>query len=256
MNWRFITLPSGVCSAYATQKKEMPLPLAVPLVMAGASLASSLFGAKKSSDAAKDAAAKLQAEKVATENERRRRRNESWTDTKSGQNMLRVLQQQADREMKRIQGAAAVGGATDAAVAKEKELLNDKQAEVLADAEARFEDKKDAVDAQYRQELKGLNQQQIATDLQKGQAVAQAAGGVSSALATGAAMTFGGTKAGQEMLGPSGGSPAAGGTTPAPAPKTSLLDQMGYGKSLFQSNKRYGLMQKSNLYNPQLFWNL
>lgn len=203
----------------------MAIPLAVPLVMAAASAASSIFGAKQSADANEEAQRKLEAEKAALEAERRRKKYETWASTASGQNTIRMLQDQAQRFIRQQQGAAAVGGATDAAVAQEKELQNMKQAEIIAQANANFEDRKDQVDASYRQQLSGINQQQIAADRAKSQAIASAASGVSSALAQGAVATLGGTKWGQEMMGV--GSPAGGGTTPAQAPTApSQLEQM------------------------------
>ena len=112
-------------------------------------------------------------------------------------------------------GGAAVGGLTDAAVAQEKELQNEKQAEVLAKANAAYEEKKDAVDASYRQEINALNQQQAAMKGAQANAVAQAAGGVSNALMQGAMATFSGTKVGQSWFGGAGeGSPGGGGVNP------------------------------------------
>lgn len=210
MNWRLISEPLGGVVAGGIQKKE--IPIAIPLVMAAASLASSMWGAKKSRDAAKSAEAKMQAQKTETENERRLRKNQSWTDTASGQNTMRVLQQQGDRAVQQMRGAAAVGGTTEAAVAREKELQNEKQAEVIAAANANFEDKKDAVDASYRQQLSQLNQQLISVEQQKAQATAQAAQGASNALAQGAAATYGGT----ELAQAGAGSPGGGGVTSTP----------------------------------------
>ena len=210
MNWNILNQPlgSGISNGYMPRRK-MAIPLAIPLVMAAASVASSAFGAAKSSSANRDAQARLAAEKAATEAERRRAKYQTWASTASGQNTIRMLNDQSRRAYQQMRGAAAVGGATEASVAAEKELQNLKQAEVIAQANANFEDKKDNIDASYRQQLSGLNQQLIGLDQQKGQAIAQAASGVSSALAQGAMATFGGTKLGQSWM--NGGSPAAGG---------------------------------------------
>lgn len=205
MKWNLFTQPLGTCSSDGYQARK-EIPLAVPIVMGAASVVSSLWGAKKSADANKQAQARLAAERAETEAERTRRRYETWGATASGQNTIRMLRNEADREWKRLQGAAAVGGASDAAVAQQKELSNMKQAEVIAQANANFEDKKDAVDASYRQDLSRINQQQIAQDQQHAQNVAAAAGQVSGALMQGALSTFGGTKLGQQWL---GGSPVA-----------------------------------------------
>ena len=227
MKWSILNQPLGsACPAGSQTKKEMPIPLLIPLAMAAASAASSIYGGVKSAQANREAQEKLEGEKAATEAERRRKKYESWTDTASGQNTIRMLRDMADREYKRVRGAAAVGGATDAAVAAEKDLQNQKQAEVIAQAVASHEDKKDQVDASYRQQLSGLNQQLIGLDRAKGQAVAQAASGVSSALMQGAISTFGGTKLGQQWM--ANGSPAGGATTPATGSAPSQLQQMGH----------------------------
>lgn len=243
MKWNLLNQPLGtidMSGGYAPRKKEV-IPLAVPIIMAAASAASSIYGASKSASANKKAQQQLEAEKAMTEAERRRRKYESWSNTASGMNTIRMLRDEADRSWRQMQGAAAVGGATDASVAQQKEINNLKQAEVIAQANANFEDKKDQVDASYRQELRGLNQQQIEAEKAKGQAVAQGAAGVSNAFMQTASATFGGTKLGQQMMG--NGSPAGGGVapqpestpavTPTPAPvqpSGTQLEQMGSQK--------------------------
>ena len=223
MKWNILNQPLGsVCSSGYTTKKE--IPIAIPIAMAAGSLFSSIFGGSQSAKAAGEAQQQLLAERTRTEAERMRAKNQQWLDTASGQNTMRAVRDMADREYKRISGAAAVGGATEAAKAAQKELANQQQAEVIAQANAAFEDKKDAVDASYRQQLSGINQQQIAAKQAKGNAIAQAAGGVSSALMQGAMATFGGTKLGQQLMGV--GSPAGGGVAPASTSTPSMLQQM------------------------------
>lgn len=210
-------------------KKEMAIPLAIPLIMAAASAASSIYSGAKSSEANREAQDRLAAEKAATESERRRAKYQSWTDTASGQNTLRMLQRQADRYIKQAQGAAAVGGGTEASIAREKELQNQRQAEVIAQANADFEARKDNVDASYRQQLQGIAQQQIAAEQSRAQAIAQAASGVSSALMQGAISTFGGTKIGQQWMAGTG-SPGGSGVAPADgyaSQAPTQLQQMG-----------------------------
>ena len=198
MRWNLLNQPLGmsVQNGYVPKKE---IPIAIPLVMAALSAASSAYGASKSSSANREAQGKLEAEKAKTEAERTKAKYQSWIDTASGRNTLRMLRETGLEEVRRMQGAAAVGGVSDAAVAKEKELQNLKQAEVIAQANANFEDRKDNVDASYRQQLSGLTQQQIAAEQAKSQAIAQAASGVSNALMQGAMTTFGGTKLGQQL---------------------------------------------------------
>lgn len=213
MKWKILTQPLGmsVSNGY-TAKKE--IPFAIPLAMAAGSVFSSIFGGAKSAAANREAQRQLAAEKARTEAERTRAKYQSWIDTASGQNTIRMLNDQAKRAYQQIRGAAAVGGATDAAVAAEKEAQNLKQAEVIAEANAAHEDRKEQIDAGYRQQLSGLNQQQIGLEQQQAENISQAASGVSSGLMQGALATFGGTKLGQSLMG--AGSPGGGGVTTPP----------------------------------------
>lgn len=228
MKLNFLNQPLGIgdmSGGYAPRKKRA-LPLAVPLVMAAGSALSSIFGGSASARAAREAQAKLDAEKAKYEAERLRAKHQSWLDTATGQNTIRMLRDSGQRYLQGVRGAAAVGGATDAAVAQQKELNNQKEAEVIAQAAAAHEDKKDAVDAGYRQQISGLTQQQINTEKQRADAIAGAASGVSNALAQGAIATFGGTKLGQQIMG--AGSPGGGASTPEPAPSApTKLESMG-----------------------------
>ena len=223
MKWNILNQPLGLmCPAGSPTKKEIPI---LPIAMAAGSIFSSIFGGSKSADAAEEAQRKLEAEKAATEAERRRKKYESWTDTKTGMNTLRVMRDMANREYKRNSGAAAVGGATDAVVAAGKDIQNQKQAEVIAQASAAHDDKKDQIDATYRQQLSNINQQLIAADQAKKQAVAQAASGVSNALMQGAISSFAGSKVGQQLMG--AGSPAGGGVATTGGSTPAQLQQMG-----------------------------
>ena len=216
MNWNILNQPLGLSGSTGSPvKKEMPIPLAVPIAMAAASALSSIWGGAQSKKAAEEQEELIRQQRIQAENERRLKKNERWADTASGQETLRVIGREADRAIRRTMGGAAVGGLTDAAVAQEKELQNQQQAEVLAKANAAYEEKKDAVDASYRQEINGLKQQEAALRGAQANAVAQAAGGVSNALMQGAMATFSGTKVGQSWFGGTGeGSPGGGGVNP------------------------------------------
>ena len=227
MKLNFLNQPLGIgdmSGGYAPRKKHA-IPLAIPIAMAGASVLSSIFGGSASAKAAREAQAKLDTQKAQTEAERLRAKHQTWLDTASGQNTLRMLRDEGQKYLQGVQGAAKVGGATEAAVAAQKELNNQKQAEVIAEAQAAHEDKKDAVDAGYRQQINNLTQQQIGLERERAGAIAGAASGVSSALAQGAIATFGGTQVGQEIMG--AGSPGGGGSTPVSDPTSSRLYRMG-----------------------------
>lgn len=229
MNWKFINHPlgSGVEASIGIPPKKGWVATAVSGALG---LASSIFGGAAARRAAKEALKEQRAEKARIEGERIRAKNQSWMDTASGQNTMRILQDQARKFVRRQQGAAAVAGGTDAAVALEKELQNEKQAEVIANAQAHHEDRKELVDASYRQDLARVNSNIQQSKMEEAEADAQIASGVSDALMTaGQAMDEAGVfKKGSPSTPrfttkPAGtGSPAGGGVVPTNGLK--LLD--------------------------------
>ena len=246
-----------------TPKKEIAW---LPLAMGAASLASSLWGAKKSADAADEARAQQEAERARIEAERRRKQNQSWTDTASGQNTIRVLQESARKFVKRAQGAQAVGGGTDAAVAIEKEQQNQKQADIIAQANAAFEDRKENIDASYRADLARVNQGIQQSKMAQADATAQAAGAASSALMQGALAVAEPTlKQSTPTIEPAGVSPGAAGGEVKPVkitpkavfehqtPKSTMAD----AKKLAGFNRNYNTLIGQKLggrYNDIKMW--
>lgn len=232
MKWTILNQPLGsACPAGSPTKKEIAwfVPLIASAVISAASTGAGAVASKKANDRARE---RLNGETAVAEAERRRRKYESWTDTASGQDTLRVLRDMADRESKRIRGAATVGGATEASVAAEKDLQNQKQAEVIAQATAAHEDKKDQVDAGYRQQIAGLKQQQINNDLQQGINTAQAASAVGNTFAqtaASAAMNMG------------AGSPGGGGVS------TSQLSQMNDNYQKLQNSAMFAQLWRNGI---------
>lgn len=202
----------------------MPIPLIIPIALAAASAASSIYGASKSAAANRKAQRQLDAERAQTQAERARRMNEDYIDTAAGQNMLRVARREADKIWKREQGTAAMTGATERA-AMAKEYGNNMVGEAVANIAASDQQRKDNIDASYRAEERALAQQQIANEQQKGQIIAQAAAGVGSALMQAAGATFGGTKLGQSMMG--NGSPGGSNVAPQGNTSTTTINDVG-----------------------------
>lgn len=227
MNWKILNQPLGMAGSTGapTRKESISAAAIAGIISAIAAAGSAAYGAKKSNDAAKKANDNWWREKSSLEAERRKKMNQSWMDTRSGQDTLRILQQQAQRAVRQQQGAAAVAGGTDAAVAIEKELQNQKQADILAQAEANFEDRKENIDASYRGEISRANQGIINSEMAQAEATAQAAGAASSALMQGAqVMAGGGTTRGAKPTTEVGGSPGGGGVTqPASVAKSIKL---------------------------------
>lgn len=93
-------------------------------VGAAVGLASTLIGAHESGKKEREARAKEAQSHARQQAYWNRKENESYADTASGQNMIRLARDYADRNWKKAQGAAAVGGGTDAATAMAKESGN------------------------------------------------------------------------------------------------------------------------------------
>lgn len=162
--------------------------------------------------------------------------------------MIRMAKDYARENWKKAQGAAAVGGGTDAATAMAKEQGNKMVGDAIATIEAQDVARKDNIDATYRARQNQLTQQQMALDQQRAANISQVAGGVSDALATGFALT------GSKVLGVPGigqGSPGGGGVNPAS--KTSAVEKLGIDSNekwlkknqqkIFDYNNNYGLLQ-------------
>lgn len=245
MKWNFIIngapLGSGDPSGgYAPRKKEW-----IQLALAGASLAASIWGGASASNQQAKAEAELRAEKAKNDAWYRRRYNEHTIDTAGGQNMIRMAKDYARENWKKAQGAAAVGGGTDAATAIAKDQGNKMVGDAIANIEAQDTARKDSVDAAYRAKQSQLSQQQMSLDQQKAANISQVAGGVSDALMSGA-QYFAGTRS---VAGT--GSPGGGGVNPAS--KTNQLSKLGIDTNekwlkknqdkIYDYNNNYNLLQ-------------
>lgn len=228
---------SVVSGGYAPHRKEW-----IGLALAGASLATSIFGGIQSAKAQREAQRRQAEEKAKNDAWYSRRYNEHTIDTAAGQNMIRMAKEAARENWKKAEGAAAVGGASEAATAMAKESGNRMIGNTIAQIEAQDTARKDNVDAAYRARSAELSQQQIALDQQKAGNISQVAGGVSDALLSGA-LHFAGSS--------NNGSPGGGGVNPAP--KTSAVEKLGIDSNekwlknnqqkIYDNNKNYNLLQ-------------
>lgn len=148
--------------------------------MAG-SLASSVFGGSKASKAMEEANRLLAQQKRENQAWYDRRYNEDYTQTAEAQNMIRMAKEQAEKQYRRAEGAAAVAGGTDEAVAQAKEAGNELVGDTIANVAAQGTARKDAIEGQFRQQDAALTQQQIANQQTKAQGISQAAGQASNA---------------------------------------------------------------------------
>lgn len=174
----FANCPLGSVDPYIPQKREW----IASAISAGAGLASSLIGGLFGSSAAK-AALNRQKEQEAKENAYYLRRyNENYIDTAAGQNLMRRAKDAMDRHIKQAQGAKAVAGGTDAAVAQSKEqaarIIGDTAANIAANDTAR----KDRADRDHMQAQQRFAEMDMNREMQRSQSIADAASQASNAI--------------------------------------------------------------------------
>ena len=160
----------------------------IQLALAAGSLASSLIGGAKAAQAAKRAE-RRQRQREAEENAwYTRRYNEDYIDTAAGQNLVRRAKEFAKSNWKKAQGAQAVAGGTDAATAMAKDAGNKMVGETLANVAATDQSRKAQVDAMHRQAQEQYAQMDMNREVQRANAITQAAQGASNAMMTGAVL--------------------------------------------------------------------
>ena len=161
-------------------------------------IGSSIFGGLSS------AAAARRAEQLRREQDARnnawfnRKYNESYIDTAAGRNAIRQATDYARTMTQRAEGAAAVTGGTDAAVAQAKESVNKMIGDTIGNLAAQDTARKENAEATHLQQQAQSTAQQMQNQQMKANAIAQAASGASNALIQGAAMlgqSTGATKA-------------------------------------------------------------
>lgn len=161
-------------------------------------IGSSIFGGLSS------AAAARRAEQLRREQDARnnawfnRKYNESYIDTAAGRNAIRQATDYARTMTQRAEGAAAVTGGTDAAVAQAKESVNKMIGDTIGNLAAQDTARKENAEATHLQQQAQSTAWQMQNQQMKANAIAQAASGASNALIQGAAMlgqSAGGTKA-------------------------------------------------------------
>lgn len=166
--------------------------IATAAMLAGSAI-SSLIGGSKAKRAARKAQRELTYRKNAEKAWYEKEYNTDYLDTKAGQNLMRKAQEVQDRYIKRAEGAAAVGGGTDAAVAMAKESANKTMGDTIADVAAQDTARKQRVADQHMNNVNNLSQQQQTIEQSKAEATTQAAQGMSNALMQGA-MTLAGSQ--------------------------------------------------------------
>lgn len=162
----------------------MALGTGLVIGSAALSLGSSIFGGAKAAAAQREANRLLEQQKRENEAWYKRRYNEDYTQTAEAQNMIRMAREAGEKQYRRAEGAAAVAGGTDEALAQAKEAGNEMVANATANIAAQGTQRKDNIEQTYRQTDAALTGQQIQALQGKAQAISNAAGQASGAFAS------------------------------------------------------------------------
>lgn len=109
--------------------------------------------------------------------------NEDYTSRPDAQAVIEKQRELLGERYRQARATAAVSGATDEAVAMQKEAANDALADTMSGIAAEAAEYKEGVESRYRAEDNALNQQQAQIEARRGAATAQAAAqGVSAGL--------------------------------------------------------------------------
>ena len=159
---------------------------AAALGLGALSAGTSVTGGLLSRNAAKKAARQVKYRKNAEKAWYDKEYNTDYIDTKAGQNLMRRAQEVQDKYVKRAEGAAAVGGGTDASVALAKENANKAVSDTIANVAAQDTARKQRVADQHLANNNVISAQSQQVEQSKADATAGAAQGASNAAASAA----------------------------------------------------------------------
>jgi hypothetical protein len=107
---------------------------------------------------------------------------EDYTQRTDVQNVLRKQRELLQEQYQRARATNIVAGGTDESLALQQAAANESMGETMADIAANAASYKEEVENQYRAQEAALNQQQIANEQNRAQAIGNAAGQVGSAV--------------------------------------------------------------------------
>lgn len=145
------------------------------------SIGSAILGGSAASKAAKQANKLIQQQQRDNQAWYDRRYNEDYSQTAEAQNLMNYAREQAEKQFRRAEGAAAVTGATEESVARAKRDANEMLSQTASNIAAQGTARKDAIEQQYLNTKNGLTQQQVQNLQQKAHNISAAAGQASSA---------------------------------------------------------------------------
>lgn len=160
--------------------------LGLGALSAGTSVAGGLLSRNAAKKAARQVKYRRNAEKAWYDKEY----NTDYIDTKAGQNLMRRAQEVQDKYVKRAEGAAAVGGGTDASVALAKENANKAVSDTIANVAAQDTARKQRVADQHLANTNVISAQSQQVEQSKADATAGAAQGASNAAASAAILVW------------------------------------------------------------------
>lgn len=162
---------------YAPMRKEW-----VQLAAAAIGLGASLLGGSQAAEANAAAMRAARAQKAKDDADYTRRKYEDFSDTASGQNLLRRAEQFNKKNWRRAKGAQAVSGGTDAATQMQKDAGNQMMAETLGNMAAIGQQRQDRADDLKRQSDHAYTQQVMNYEQNRAQNISNAAGAASNAI--------------------------------------------------------------------------
>ncbi len=165
------------------------------IVGAAAQVGSSIYGAIKSSQANKRAEQMLKNQRDENQQWYNQKMSADYTQRTDVQNVLRKQRELLNEQYQRARATNIVAGGTDESLALQQQAANDAMGDTMADIAANASSYKEGVENQFRTQEAALNQQQIANEQNRSQAIANAAGQVGSAVSGLMAGASGKTKA-------------------------------------------------------------
>ena len=171
------------------------------IIGAAAQVGSSIYGAVKSSQAAKKAQDRLSG--MINDNRKwyEEKMAEDYTKRADVQNILRKQRDLLSEQYQRARATNVVAGGTDESLALQQQAANEAMGETMADIAAQSTEYKQGIENQYRTQDAALQQQMVGVEQNKAQAIANAAGQIGSAVS---GLTQGASKIGSKSLTPAG----------------------------------------------------
>ena len=176
---KYVNKPLGMGCPLAPSRKEW-----IQLAMAGASLASSLFGGAKAAQAARAAENRQRAEEARESADYTRRRYQDYVDTAAGQNLVRRAKEYAKENWRKAAGAQAVAGGTASATQMAKDAGNKMIGDTIANIAATDQVRKDSADRQHDANRQRFAQMDMNREMQRAQNITNAAQNASNAMMT------------------------------------------------------------------------